>query len=542
MADFKYNGVHNFTFTVSDGLITNANGTLLDISGIGADLSGTAILKIAPIDNKSSFYTLLSAKGHTIQNVDCSGYNIIRTANGTIQGVGYIADPTVVTSFITDSSGNLWVGGDNMSVKDNYTGSSVSNTESMFVIPYKTPTQPTAFINVDVSGCNDICPVRNLMVATVTDISGVCLNYASGSTASLTVDGTVFPRLTGATAPFNVYTSPSAGGVAVAATKADVSGHRLVAFARSGTTGFDVSGFYIVRQNTTDGNGSTASSVTGLSGSASGLGIKYDISLNKLAFEASRNKLYVGTNKNNANTVPLIVSLDASANVVVADYDISHNALFAYAAPTSSTSTDVDASGFMFVCTNPSSLRPKIRLDASGTSFDTLNLIDISGVNAMTSVVASDGTNNYNYLFLVDASRNTVNSNDYNNMLKLALIKLSSRNENTYDYKDGSGVQYNISNIGTNFPLSYVNIRDIRVDANGNVFIAGHHIYTITDATTVTEIAQAIQTIGISGAANMAALVNGAYTNDVDLLEAVDTVLSVTELAKKIYKVPSTVN
>jgi hypothetical protein len=543
MADFKYNGAHNFTFTVSDGLITNSKGIILDISGIGQDLSGTAILKIAPIDNKDSFYSLLSAKGHTIQNVDCSGYNIIRTANGTIKGVGYIDNPTAVNAFVSDTSGNLWVGGNNMTVKDNYYGSSVSNAESMFIVPYITSTQPTGFSHVDVSGCYDICPVRNLMMATVLDVSGICHNWAA-SGASRTVDNTVFPRIGDNTAAFNMYTAPSAGGVVINETAMDLSGHRLVAFARSGTTGYDVSGFYVVRQNTTNANGSTASSVTGLSGSSSGNGIKFDISLNKIAFEASRNKLYVGTNVNNANSVPLIVPLDTSANVVVGNYDISHNALFAYAAPTSSIAAAADGSGFMFVCTNPSAAgaRPIIRLDASGTHFDTLTLLDVSGVNAMASVVAPNGGNNYNHLFLVDASRNTVDVNTYNNMAKLALIKLSSRSDNTNNYYDGSGVQFTISNSGANVPLSYVNIRDIRVDANGNVFIAGHYIYTITDTTTVNEIAQAIETIGIAGAANLAALISGAYTTDIDLLEAVDPNLSVTELSKKIYKLPSTVN
>jgi hypothetical protein len=501
------------------------------------------MLKIAPIDNYSSFYTLLSAIGHSIQNIDCSGFNIIRSANGAIKGVGYISNPTAVNAFVCDTSGNLWVGGDSMSVKDNYYGSSVSNAESMFVIPYITTTQPTAFSHADVSGCYDICPVRNLMMATVLDVSGRCHNWAA-SGGSRTVDNTVFPRIGANTAAFNMYTAPSAGGVAIDDTTMDLSGHRLVAFARSGTTGYDVSGFYVVRQNTTNANGSTASSVTGLSGSSSGNGIRFDISLNKMAFEVSRNKLYVGTNVNNANSVPLIISLDASANVVVGNYDISHNALFAYAAPTSTTANAVDGSGFMFVCTNPSSAgaRPIIRLDASGTHFDTLTLHDVSGVNAMATVVASDGTNNYNYLFLVDASRNTVGVNTYNNMLKLALIKLSSRSENTGQYSDGSGVSFLFSNTSRDFPLSYINIRDIRVDANGNIFLAGHHIYTIADTTTVNEIADALTAINLSGASNIAALVNGAYTNNIDLLEAVDPTLSVTEIAKKIYKLSSTVN
>ena len=77
---------------------------------------------------------------------------------------------------------------------------------------------------------------------------------------------------------------------------------------------------------------------------------------------------------------------------------------------------------------------------------------------------------------------------------------------------DGSGASFLFSNTSTDFPPSYINIRDIRVDANGNIFLAGHHIYTITDTTTVNEIADALTAINLGGAGNIIALVNGAYT------------------------------
>lgn len=542
MASFKHNGAHNFTFNVSSGLITNSNGTILDISGIGADLSGTQMVKIAPIDNKNSFYTLLDLSNNSIENVDCSGFNIIRVVNGTVSGVGFISNTSSVSSFVCDTSGNLWVGGNAMTVKDNFYGSSVSNAESMFIIPYTTPTQPTAFSHVDVSGCNDICPVRNLMVASVYDVSGRCQNFASGSSASLTVDSTVFPRLIGATSAFQTYISPRVGGKAIDdSAYTDVSGHRLVAFARSGTTGYDVNGFYVLRQNTTNGNGVTPSTVTGIA-DVDAPGIKYDISLNKIAFEKSTNNLYVGTNANtNATSKLLIVPLDVSSNVITT-HDISFNALFAYAEPTSSTAGAIDGSGFMFICPNPTQIGTKILLDSSGVTFDTLTVGDVSGVNAMATVMASDGTSNYNYLYLVDASRNTVGAADFNTKLKLALIKLSARSGNDYHYRDGSGMSFVFENTSTGFPLSTTYIRDIRVDANGNVFLSGHQIYTITNTSTVNEIASALTTLGISGALNLTALVNGAYTTNFDVLEAADPSVSVGESAKKIYTVPSTVN
>jgi hypothetical protein len=541
MASFKHNGAHNFTFYVSGGITTNSNGTILDISGIGADLSGTQMLKIAPIDNKDSFYTLLDLSNNTIETIDCSGSNIIRVTNGVVLGVGYISNPSSVSSFVCDTSGNLWVGGNAMSVKTNNAGSAVDNAESMFIIPFKTPTQPTAFVHVDVSGCNDICPVRNLMVASVYDVSGRCLNFASGS-SSVTVDSTVFPRLNAATSAFQTYISPRVGGKAIDdSAYTDVSGHRLVAFARSGTTGYDVSGFYVLRQNTTNGNGVTPSTVTGIA-DVDAPGIRYDISLNKIAFEKSTNNLYVGTNANTyATSKLLIVPLDVSSNVITT-HDISFNALFAYAEPTSSTAGDVDGSGFMFICPNPSQIGTKVLLDSSGVTFDTLTVSDVSGVNAMATVMASDGTSNYNYLYLVDASRNTVGATDFNTKLKLALIKLSTRRANDGNYLDGSGISFVFSNSSNDFPISSSYIRDIRVDADGNVFLAGHQIYTITDTTTVNEIADALTVIGISGSVNIAALVSGAYTNNIDLLEAADPNLSVSELAKKIYKLPTNIN
>jgi hypothetical protein len=81
---FKSNYAHNYTFYVSNGVTTNSKGTILDISGRGVDLSGTTMLKIAPIDNKDSFYTLLDLSNNIITNVDCSGFNIIRGEYGSI--------------------------------------------------------------------------------------------------------------------------------------------------------------------------------------------------------------------------------------------------------------------------------------------------------------------------------------------------------------------------------------------------------------------------------------------------------------------------
>ena len=536
---FKSNAVHNYTFSILDGTFTKSNGSILDISGIGADLSGTQMLKIAPIDNESSFYSLLDLSNNSISLTDCSGFNIIRVANGSILGVGYISNPTSVNAFTSDTSGNLWVGGNAMTVSRSSQNSVIANTESMFMIPYNTPTLPTAFLHVDVSGCNDICPVRNLMMATVVDVSGRCLNFASGTNASLDVDGTTFPRLNDASAAFDVYTSPQAGGAPVEATKADVSGHRLVSFARSGTTGYDVSGFYIVRQNTTTGNGSTASSTTGLV-AGSNPGIKYDISLNKIAFETSRNQLYVGTSTTGASSKLLVVPLDASSNVY-AGHDISHNALFAYAAPTSTTSGAVDGSGFMFICESPSISNSRLLLDASGATFDILTLKDISGVNAMTSVMASGGTSNYNYLYLVDASRNTVTNSGANEKAKIAEIKVSARSVNDGYYFDGSGVTFYLNPAGSTFPLSSTYVRDIKADANGNVFVAGHQIYTITDTTTVDEIARANSILNILGAGNVKAFAGGAFTNDTNLLAAVDPNESTGESAKKITNPSATI-
>ncbi len=538
---FKSNFAHNFTFHVSNGAETDSNGTILDISGIGADLSGTTMLKIAPIDNAYSFYTLLDLSGNNITKADCSGFNIIRVANGTILGVGYISNPSSVNAFTCDTSGNLWVGGNAMNVSRSAQNSVIANTESMFMTPYNTPTLPTAFLNVDVSGCNDICRVRNLMMATVVDVSGICHNWASGTDSSLTVDSTVFPRLTGATAAFNVYTSPQAGGgsAPTGVTKADVSGHRLVAFERTGTNGYDVSGFYIVRQNTSNGNSATASDTTGL---ASGInpGIKYDISLNKIAFEESRNQLYVGTSNAGANSKLLIVPLDISSNVI-ATHDISYNALFSYAAPTSTTSGAVDGSGFMFVCRNPTSIgaRPQIYLDASGESFDILTLSDVSGVNAMTSVMASNGTSNYNYLYLVDASRNTVGATDTRIKTKIAKLSLSSRNSNDGEYVDGSGVTFLFSNDGSELQsqISSAYVKDIQRDTCGNIFICGHQIKTIIDTQVLSDLSRFNTTLEFNGPSTLYAGIRNAFSVDSTLLQAAWSPKSVTEKAKPIIGV-----
>ena len=139
----------------------------------------------------------------------------------------------------------------------------------------------------------------------------------------------------------------------------------------------------------------------------------------------------------------------------------------------------------MVVCTNPSAAgaRPVIKLDASGSGFDTLTLTDVSGVNAMgTATALYNNTNTFNYIYLVDASRNEVGKSQFNTKPKVAEIRLSTRSSNTNNYYDGSGVSF-VSNFGnsnfgysTNGTNGHSYIRDLKIDSCGNIFIGGHHI------------------------------------------------------------------
>jgi hypothetical protein len=534
----KYVGSPNVVCSVNSGTFQNAYGTLLDLSGNGADLSGTQILKVAPFNNnKDCYYALLDLSNNTINNVDCSGFNIIRVLNGGVSGVGYIDNPSVVNAFVCDTSANLWVGGTNMTVKATYGGSQIPRTQYMFVVPRENVTaQPTAFSQVDVSGCTDIIPVKNLMVASVLDVSGACLNYAdSGNTVS--VDGLTFPRILDNTDAFNLWFNNDVGGAPIADKNMDLSGHRLVAFKRDGYYGNDVSGVYVVRANSNFTG--TASTMTLNAASTAGVNIPSDLTFNKLGFDVSRNHLYAlpGTN----DKYPLIVPLDTSANVITTNYTCKNNALISYAQTTGTTAGEVDASGFMVVCTNPSvtGARPVLKLDASGAAFDTLTLYDVSGVNAMgTAAARYNNTSVYNYIYLVDASRNQIGQSQFNAKPKVAELRLSARSDNTGDYVDGSGVLF-VSNFG-NSDFGYSNsstdghsyIRDLKIDACGNIFMGGHHIYinvsqgdqqsNITGSTVNTGVSSAILSTFTSGNP-----VIGTTTPEQN--DALDNVISVSE-------------
>lgn len=509
-------GFSNYVGTIASGTYQNTHGVILDLSGslngAGVDLSNTAIIKIAPFDNNnSSLYALLDLSRNVVNNLDCSGANIIRILDGTVLPVGYISNPGNVNAFVCDTSGNLWVGGNSMAVKTNNYGSDVSNAESMFIIPRIGTVQPTAFNHVDVSGCNDICPVENLMVASVVDVSGRCLNYvSSGNANTLTIGSVVLPRINGNTGAFQMTISPGSGGVALDDTDMDLSGHRLVAFKRTGDYGNDISGFYVIRSNS---SASVAASTNlGNVANTSISNINYILALNKIAYDSDRNKLYVV--RNTDDTYPIIIPLDVSANTYTSNYQVKTDALLKYAKPTSSTAGAVDGSGFMVVCTNPSAQgeQPVIKLDASGSAFDTLTVTDVSGVVAMDTVVASYNGSNYNYIFLVDASRNVVATQDdsKNVKTKMAEIWLSARSENTGNYYDGSGVTFiHGGNSLFNYDVSGAYIRDLRIDACGNIFIAGHQLFIQNEPTIQNKNIQSITNLNIMSSS----LLNVATSN-----------------------------
>ena len=533
-------GCPNASASINSGVFQKNQGTILDLSGNGADLSGTQILKVAPFNNNnSSFYALLDLSNNTINNVDCSGFNIIRVLDGGIKGVGYISNPTVVNSFVCDTSANLWVGGANMTVKATNGGSQIPRTQNMFIVPRENVTvQPTAFSQVDVSGCYDIIPAGNLMIASVVDVSGACLNYAaSGNTVS--VNGFTFPRMLGNTAAFNLWFNNDAGGVELPNKNMDVSGHRLVAFKRDGYYGNDVSGVYVVRPNSNFEG--TASTMTLNAASTAGVNIPSDLLFNKLGFDVSRNHLYALPGFGNLDKYPLIIPLDTSANVITTNYTCKSDALISYAQTTGEIEGDVDASGFMVVCTNPSvaGARPVLKLDASGAAFDTLTLYDVSGVTAMgTGAARYNNTKIYNFIYLVDASRNQIGQSQFNNKPKVAEIHLSTRSENTGDYVDGSGVSF-VSNFG-NSDFGYSNnatnghsyIRDLKIDACGNIFMGGHHIYiNVSQQDQQSNIAGSTVNAGVSGS-SIAVLASGnpvIGTTTPSQDDALDNVVSVNE-------------
>jgi hypothetical protein len=470
------NAYPNYVGNVLSGNYTNGRGTILDLSGFGVDLSNTQILKVAPFNNnQNSFYALMDLSRNYVNKVDCSGANIIRVSNGTVRPVGYIHNSNNVNAFVCDTSGNLWVGGDSMLVKANEPGSLIANTTSIFTVPLLSNTpQPTGLINVDVSGCNDLCPVEDLMMGSVVDLSGVCLNFSNTST--LTVGNVVFPRIRDNTSAFSMTISPYAGGPNIPSVglNTDLSGHRLVAFRRSGLTGLDVSGFYVLRSNQ---GGSTA---VGDVANTSYVNLNGSLSFKNISFDSGRNKLYAVRDVDDKH--PVMIPLDISSNVTTVAYTVKRDAQLKYASPTSTTLGAVDSSGFMVVCTNPSTAntRPVVRLDSSGSNFGTLTLIDVSGVRAMD--VAT--TSNLNHILLVDASRNSFNVEDptKNTKGKIGIISLSSRSSNTNNYTDGSGIRFVQGGISEfNYDISGAYIRDLKVDSCGNVFMGGHQIYVQND-------------------------------------------------------------
>jgi hypothetical protein len=540
MSNFKTINVSNYLGKIDKGEFTTSNARYLDISGNGFDQSGTQILKVAYMGDGISFYCLNNVSNNFINKIDCSGFNIIRVLNNNLLGIGYISNPESVTSFVTDLSNNLWVGGINMNVKTNSSDlANIDNTKSMFIVPFNIPTQPFGFTNADISGgCKDICQVNNLMFATVGDISGVCLNhYPTGTTVP--VDTTIFPRIRGATTSFNVYIAPSYGGTIVPGNSMDLSGHSLVAFRRTGNNGYDVSGFYIVRSNTNDasGNSNTPSTVDGF-GSGIGTNIKWDLSLNKLGYDRNHNLLYLGTDsETGASSKLLLVPLD-NPSAVYQGYDISNNAIFAYGGPTSTDVSGVDGSGFMFVCPNPaiSNGNLKIYLDSSGIMFNSLKLKDVSGIISMASLVAYDVSNNLqNYLFLVDASRNQVGNTTLNYNAKIAQIMLSTRTPNTGTYSDGSGIKF-IYKIPQDMPVTSSFIRDIKTDILGNIFIVGHELDNIVSQDYVNGMNNVFNLINVNGPINMHSLVSGAFTNNFDLVDACDPRYSPFEVTKWFVK------
>ena len=499
MSNYEIITASNNSFRINSGVAVQSTGLVLDLSGHGIDNSGTKILKVAHSYENSIGYALLDLSRNYVNGVDVSGANLLRIAGSDVSGVGYIHNASGVNAFTTDSSGNLWVGGVGMQVKTNYSaGANVTGTRSMFVVPKVGTVAPTSFINVDVSGCNDIVKVNNTMIASVVDVSGVCLNFGSG--ASRTIDNSItVPVLASKTDVFSVTHAPRIGGVAIAAAM-DLSGHRLVAFTRNGTQGTDVSGFFVVRGNIngTPNTVSTTDAAPGTAGPAPG--IKFDISLNNLGYSSERNQLYVGANRGaNSNNALLIVPLDSKDNVYHTDCDISNNALFTYAPATSTTASSADVSGFMVIAPNPTvaGTRQKLILDSSGVIVDTITLTDVSGINGMATVQGYNASGAlYNYVYLVDASRNQFTSAADNRSAKLAQLTLSARNANTGNFSDASGVKFMHNLFSTSDYFAPNGILNIVSDSNGNIYTCGRHILTIQNPTQTNNVISGEAAIG----------------------------------------------
>jgi hypothetical protein len=485
MSNYEILTAPNYSFRInSSGNFAQSTGLIFDLSGHGIDNSGTKVVRFTNSYENNIAYALLDLSRNYVNGFDLSGANLLRIAGADVSGVGYIDNTSAVNAFTTDSSGNLWVGGVGMQVKTNYSAdANVTETESMFIVPKTGTVAPTRFINVDVSGCNDIIKVNNTMIASVVDVSGACRNWAtSGYSINIDSPAITLPVIESKTVPFSMTHAPIIGGVAKAATPMDLSGHRLVAFTRSGSAGTDVSGFYVVRSNTNGaGAVSETDAVSGAAGAAPG--ILFDLSLNKLGYSSERKQLYVGTNRGaTAKSALLIVPLDSYDNVYHTACDLSNNALFAYAPATSTTASSSDVSGFMIIATNPTvaGTRQKLVLDSSGNPFNTLTLTDVSGINAMTTVQGTDSNGYlYNYLYLVDASRNQFDISGNNSKAKLAELKLSTRHGNTGNYSDASGVTFMHALFSTSNSFAPIGISNISSDSNGNVFTCGRNILTI---------------------------------------------------------------
>ena len=486
MSNYEILTAPNYSFRInSSGSVSQSTGLIFDLSGHGIDNSGTKVVRFTNSYENNIAYALLDLSRNYVNGFDLSGANLLRIAGADVSGVGYIHDASTVNAFTTDSSGNLWVGGVGMQVKTNYSaGANVTETESMFIVPKTGTVAPTRFINVDVSGCNDIIKVNNTMIASVVDVSGACRNWAtSGYSINIDSPAITLPVIESKTEPFPMTHAPRIGGVAIGNSAIDLSGHRLVAFTRSGSAGTDVSGFYVVRSNTNGAGAVSATNANSATAAGAAPGILFDLSLNKLGYSSERKQLYVGTNRGaTANRALLIVPLDSYDNVYHTDCDISNNALFAYAPATSTTASDTDVSGFMIIASNPTvaGTRQKLILDSSGNPFDTLTLTDVSGINAMTTVQGTDSNGYlYNYLYLVDASRNQFDISGNNSKAKLAELKLSTRHGNTGNYSDASGVTFMHALFSTSNSFAPIGISNISSDSNGNVFTCGRNILTI---------------------------------------------------------------
>jgi hypothetical protein len=487
MSNYEIITAPNYSFNVNSGVATKSIGLTLDLSGHGIDNSGTKVLKYATSYNNAISYALLDLSRNYVNGFDLSGANLLRIAGSDVSGVGYIHNTSAVNAFTTDSSGNLWVGGVGMQVKTNYSAdANVTGTRSMFVVPKTGTIAPTTFVNVDVSGCNDIVRVNNTMIASVVDVSGVCLNFAA-SGYSRTIDSSItVPVLESKTSAFSVTHAPRIGGKAIEAAM-DLSGHRLVAFTRSGSAGTDVSGFYVVRTNTNGAGAVSATDANPDTAAGAAPGILFDLSLNKLGYASERNQLYVGANRGaNSNNALLIVPLDSYDNVYHTDSDISNNALFVYAPATSTTASSADVSGFMVIAPNPTvaGTRQRLILDSSANTVGTITLTDVSGINGMATVQGYNSSGAlYNYVYLVDASRNQFAIAGDNRKAKLAQLSLSARNTNNGNFSDGSGVTFMHSLFSTSDYFAPNGICDIVSNSNGNIFTCGRHILTIQNPT-----------------------------------------------------------